>query len=106
MIKVTGALFGFCIVLCYTRVSKRERGKKLDKHKLEVKEIDLTITLHAMGELEDIHEFVYLVRNEKGFDANFNEDGYIYVTGPSENKINKLVKSIVSKINSDNGVLE
>ena len=37
----------------------------MDKHKLKVKEIDLTITLHAMGELEDIHEFVYLVRNEK-----------------------------------------
>lgn len=75
----------------------------MDNRKLEVKEIDLTITLHAMGEIEDIHEFVYLVQNEKGFDANFNEDGYIDVTGPSENKINKLVKSIVSKINSDNG---
>lgn len=78
----------------------------MDNYKLKVKEIGLTITLHAMGELDDIHEFVYLVRNEKGFDANFNEDGYIYVTGPSENKINKFVKSIVSKINSDNGVLE
>ena len=78
----------------------------MDKHKLKVKEIDLTITLHAMGELEDIHDFVYLVRNEKGFDANFNEDGYIYVTGPSENKINNLIKSIVSKINSENGSLE
>ena len=40
---------------------------------------------------------------KKGFYANFNEDGYIYVTSPSENKINKLVKSIVSKINSENG---
>lgn len=78
----------------------------MDKYKLEVKEIDLTITLHAMGELEDIHEFVYSVRNEKGFDANLNEDGYIDVTGPSENKIKKLIKNIVSKINSDNGVLE
>lgn len=75
----------------------------MDNRKLEVKEIDLTITLHAMGDLEDIHEFVYCVRNEKGFDANLNEDGYIDVTGPSENKINKLVKSIVSKINSENG---
>lgn len=75
----------------------------MDNRKLEVKEIDLTVTLHAMGDLEDIHEFVYLVRNEKGFDANFNEDGYIYVTGPSENKINKLVKSILSKINGENG---
>lgn len=78
----------------------------MDNHKLEVKEIDLTITLHAMGELEDIHEFVYWVQNEKGFDANFNEDGYIDVTGPSENKINKLVKSIVSQINSENGSSE
>ena len=78
----------------------------MDNHKLEVKEIGLTITLHAMGDLEDIYEFVYLVRNEKGFDANFNEDGYIDVTGPSENKINKFVKSIVSKINSENGSLE
>ena len=59
-----------------------------------------------MGKLEDIHEFVYWVRNEKGFDANFNEDGYIEVTGPSENKINKLVKSIVSKVNSENGSSE
>lgn len=75
----------------------------MDKYKLEVNEIDLTITLHAMGELEDIHEFVYWVRNEKGFDANFNENGYIDVTGPSENKINKLVRRIVSKINSENG---
>lgn len=74
----------------------------MDNHKLEVKEIGLTIALHAMGELEDINEFVYWVRNEKGFDANFNEDGYIDVTGPSENKINKLIKSIVSKINSEN----
>lgn len=78
----------------------------MDKHKLEVNEIDLTITLHAMGDLEGIHEFVYCVRNEKGFDANFNEDGYIEVTGPSENKINKLVKNIVSKINSENGSSE
>lgn len=77
----------------------------MDNRKLELKEIDLTITLHAMGDLEDINEFVYCVRNEKGFGANFNEDGYIYVTGPSENKINKLVKSIVSKINSENGSL-
>lgn len=76
----------------------------MDNHKLEVKEIDLTITLHAMGELEDIHEFVYWVRNEKGFDANFNEDGYIEVTGPSEAKINRLIKNIVSKINSENGI--
>ena len=104
MIKVTGTLFGFYIMLCYARDSKRGWG--MDKHKLKVKEIDLTITLHAMGELEDIHDFVYLVRNEKGFDANFNEDGYIYVTGPSENKINNLIKSIVSKINSENGSLE
>ena len=74
----------------------------MDNRKLEVKEIDLTIALHAMGDLEDMHEFVYLVRNEKGFDANFNEDGYIDVTGPSENKINKLIKSIVSKINGEN----
>lgn len=78
----------------------------MDNRKLEVKEIDLTITLHAMGELEDINEFVYWVRNEKGFNTNFNEDGYIDVTGPSENKINKLVKSIVSKINSENGSSE
>ena len=78
----------------------------MDNRKLEVKEIDLTTTLHAMGDLEDIHEFVYCIRNEKGLDANFNEDGYIYVTGPSENKINKLVKSIVSKINSENGSLD
>lgn len=28
----------------------------MDKHKLKVKEIDLTITLHAMGELEDVNE--------------------------------------------------
>lgn len=74
----------------------------MDNHKLEVKEIGLTITLHAMGELEDIHEFVYLIKNEKGFDANFNENGYIDVTGPSETKINKLIKNIVSKINSEN----
>lgn len=82
--------------------------EKTDKCKLEVNEIeiDLTITLHAMGELEDIHELVYWVRNEKGFDANFNENGYIDVTGPSENKINKLIKSIVSKINSENGSSE
>lgn len=78
----------------------------MDRYKLEVNEIDLIIVLHAMGELEDIHEFVYWVRNEKGFDANFNEDGYIEVTGPSENKINELVKSIVSKINSENGSSE
>lgn len=78
----------------------------MDNRKLEVKEIDLTITLHAMGEIEDIHEFVYWVRNEKGFDASLNEDGYIDVSGPSENKINKLVKSIVSKINSENGSSE
>lgn len=77
----------------------------MDKYKLEVNEIDLTITLHAMGELEDIHKLVYWVRNEKGFDANFNENGYIDVTGPSENKINKLVKNIVSKINRENGTL-
>lgn len=37
----------------------------MDNRKLEVKEIDLTITLHAMGDLEDINEFVYWVRNEK-----------------------------------------
>lgn len=77
-------------------------GENIDNRKLEVKEIDLIITLHAMGELEDIHEFVYLVQNEKGFDANFNEDGYVDVTGPSEVKTNKLIKSIVSKINSEN----
>lgn len=75
----------------------------MDNRKLEVKEIDLTITLHAMGDLEDINEFVYWVRNEKGFDASLNEDGYVDVTGPSEAKINKLIKSIVSKINSGNG---
>ena len=74
----------------------------MDNRKLEVKEIDLAITLHAMDDLEDIHEFVYWVKNEKGFDANFNENGYIDVTGPSETKINKLIKSIVSKINSEN----
>lgn len=78
----------------------------MDKQKLKVKGIDLTITLHAMGDLEDIHEFVYCVRNEKGFDANLNEDGYIEVTGPSESKINKLVKNIVSKVNSENGSSE
>lgn len=78
----------------------------MDRYKLEVNEIDLIIVLHAMGELEDIHEFVYWVRNEKGFDANFNEDGYIEVTGPSENKINELIKNIVSKINSENGSSE
>ena len=105
MIKVTGAFFGFYIVLCYAMASKRE-GENIDKYKLEVNEINLIITLHAMGELEDIHEFVYWVRNEKEFDANFNEDGYIDVTGPSENKINKLIKSIVSKINSENGISE
>lgn len=78
----------------------------MDNRKLEVKEIDLTITLHAMGDLEDIHEFVYWVRNEKGFNANLNEDGYVDVTGPSEAKINKLIKSIVSKINSEDGGLD
>ena len=78
----------------------------MDNRKLEVKEINLTITLHAMGDLEDINEFVYWVRNEKGFDANLNEDGYVDVTGPSEAKINKLIKSIVSKINSENGSLD
>lgn len=75
----------------------------MDNRKIEVKGIDLTITLHAMGDLEDINEFVYWVCNEKGFDANLNEDGYVDVTGPSEAKINKIVKSIVSKINSENG---
>nr|DAN28929.1 MAG TPA: hypothetical protein [Caudoviricetes sp.] len=40
---------------------------------------------------------------KKGFDANLNEDGYIDVAGPSEAKINKLIKNIVSKINSENG---
>ena len=68
----------------------------MDNRKLEVKEIGLTITLHAMGDLEDIHELVYCVRNEKGFDANLNEDGYVDVTGPSEAKINKLIKWIDS----------
>ena len=35
MIKVTGALFGFSIVLCYTRVSKREgESKCLDSEQI------------------------------------------------------------------------